>query len=730
MNTLIFFLLIILIISLICGFCWKRIQQAFDRAFSKSNLHQLGWLGVGILLIFGILLLGNALTYPLRCESVGDRTLNLIGHFLNPGNFDKKGESGNEWVLLVGIAGMIFLGGILISVISNMLERRIDNVRSGQVHYKFANHIVIIGYDKMVTSLIKQIVERNPACQCEIVLQTTRKVPVVRHELFSNLESRLEKRITLISGNRSSKEDLEKLRLPQATEIFILGENGEYDHDSLNMECLKITIDLCKDVSRELKKCHLLLEYQSTYAIFQQHEQLKYNYLDVLPFNFYELWARKLFVGGKYLPDINYPPLDRELITENSEKQVHLVIVAATRMGVALAVEAARIAHYANYKKQKTRITIIDSDAKKQMHIMHSRYAAFFEAIDVNYYNCVGKEEKQVGELSAFTDISLDFMEGNVESPAIRQKLVEWSEDSVNQILTIAVCFNNPPASLAVGLYLPDAVYTNQIPVFIRLETSDHILHAFENEGKYQYVYAFGMTDQCYEQELVEDMIPQFIQYIYYNQFDFAEIRPFPTKETLVESWMETPVVHKWSNRYNADMIPGKLRTAGIRIEKYEDIKQLAHVDWTTYDEMEYVLAQMEHNRWNIERLLAGYRRLNDDRKNLVLNLLTDDALKDNIKNLKTIKDQCFEASKRYVALRKKSPQDSNALTALQEEIKQMEKGKIKPAKRGIVSQFYHDCIAPYEDISNLDQYSDIAITKGIKWIINDLLKKKGNISL
>jgi hypothetical protein len=693
--------------------------KGIDRIISQSDFSLLKLLCKTILCV---LVLFISITILIHLLSGGTdvcaRFWSTIGHFLEPGNFDN--EERENWVffykiaaLFINLVGMVLLGGVLITTLNNILEQRIEKVRNGQVYYHFKDHIVIIGYDKMCIGLIKQLAGKYP--QCAIVLQTIQAVPEVRHELFSNLKSGVERDVTIISGNRASREDLEKLHLPNAKELFVLGENDEYDHDSLNMECLDIIATIVKDSCTSLKKCHILLEYQSTYAVFQQ-QQLNtklFSSLDVIPFNFYEMWTRKVFVGGNYLAGKNYPALDRIAIDPESDKYVHLVVVGATRMGVATAIQAARLAHYANYRKQKTKITIIDIKATEQMHIMRSRYQAFFEAVNV-YLD--GKKEEWSGELDSYMPVEFNFLQNSIESSEIRKKLVEWSRDS-QQILTVAICFNHPPASLAVGLYLPDEVYAARIPVLVRLETSGSMLHSFRSKGKYEQVYAFGMTSECYEWDISEDIMPQYVQYIYYNQLDFNE-KPFPTRESLAKDWKTTSVVHKWSNRYNADTIPAKLRVADSSVCRYEDIKNISESAWEKYDQMETVLAEMEHNRWNVERLLAGYKYLNEERKKRLLDSLEDDELKQHIIHIKTLKDQYQEECIKWFDLWKNN---KNKEADEQKKINdELWTNRIKPAKNAIEGMFYHDCIVPYKELSAHDQYSDIAITRGIKWIIRN----------
>ena len=51
---------------------------------------------------------------------------------------------------------------------------------------------------------------------------------------------------------RVSKEELKKLYVADAKEVFILGDSGELDdveyyHDSMNVDCLNLIGELCKE---------------------------------------------------------------------------------------------------------------------------------------------------------------------------------------------------------------------------------------------------------------------------------------------------------------------------------------------------------------------------------------------------------------------------------------------------------------------------------------------------
>ena len=73
--------------------------------------------------------------------------------------------------------------------------------------------------------------------------------------------------------------------------------------------------------------------------------------------------------------------------------------------------------------------------------------------------------------------------------------------------------------------------------------------------------------------------------------------------EELEEEWKKTKIFDKWSNIYNVSAIPAKIRSVGG--EKYI----AANLE---------VLAEAEHNRWNVEKLLMGFRPATDDEHKLI----------------------------------------------------------------------------------------------------------------
>ena len=603
----------------------------FDRSFSGKGWKQLAWLfGVIVTVFITIYFISFIYVFPepSDIELLGEksdvpmgRLLQLICLFIDPGNITEVPPALRWFSLLVVILGLILFCGLLISVISNMLERRVERFREGDIVYPLRNHVVVIGFDDMVPTLIQQICEDTHYEKCHILIQSALPAQDIRSKIHTELDAKNEKRIVVLHAQRNSTEELEKLYTTKAREVFIIGERDEHDHDSLNIDCLKKIVDIHK----KCKNCSLipftvLFENQTTFAAFQLTDLSEEwrKYIEFHPFNFYEGWAKKILVNRKYGKGedlIEYLPLDREAVTYESDKHVHLVIIGMSRMGVALGVEAAHLLHFPNFcrdNSKKSIITFIDEIADEEMNFFYGRYRHYFEIASTCYYDMsndtisrkIIPPSRFSGKDADFLDIQFEFIKGRAENPIIQNQIKEWVHNP-DEILTIAVCLNYPPQSMAMGLYLPDDVYDNNIPVLVRQETSSALLNMLNSKKKddkihkYSHIFPFGMLDNCYDLDKQSQRKGQIIHYVY-NYYDTYGSVPqaCPNDVELKKRWNTLPVSHQWSNLYSAFSIGPKLRSLQITGNNIQ-----------LTDNQIALLSEVEHNRWNMEKLLLGYRK-------------------------------------------------------------------------------------------------------------------------
>ena len=356
--------------------------------------------------IFSIFVLSKDLVFDPQLYEIGDRSLNydilfsqespnlfwtVYYHFIDAGNQHMTASlHGRVLAAIIAMLGVFLLNGLLVSSIIGEVDKRKERWLKGEAKYhrvlKRKSHYVIIGGNDMVPGIVSElldVMQNTPGTDTAeyILIQTSRDVESFRRELFSTLTIDQQQKIIIYYGNRNSEADIRVLCLETAKEVYVLGEESRTDdlesyHDTMNMECLKMLHEeyLKHNLDKSLI-CRVLFEYQTTFSIFQFSDIEKK--IDFRPFNYYEMWAQKVLVNKTLDRSVlasesakgGYLPLEGiDGINADSNKHVHLFVVGMSRMGVAMAIEAAHLAHYPNYESKgiRTKITFIDKNADEE----------------------------------------------------------------------------------------------------------------------------------------------------------------------------------------------------------------------------------------------------------------------------------------------------------------------------------------------------------------------------
>lgn len=548
-------------------------------------------------------------------------------HFIDPGN-QHIAEGNTTWLAtIIAICGVFLLNGVLISSIVGWIDKRKERYLQGLEPYqrflKRKEHYVIIGGSDIVEGIVAQIFE-TPQKNGEmpyILIQTSNNVEDFRHKLFSGLDVEQQKHIIIRYGNRNVKEDIEKLYLDKALEVYVIGEETRTDdmesyHDTMNMKCLNLIYEkvegntfFAKSDEDNRLVCYFMFEYQTTFNVFQYSEiseEIKKR-INFKPFYYYEMWAQRVLVCKELENEANceYLPLERiNGIKKSEDDYVHLVVVGMTRMGTALATQAALMAHYPNFVENniRTKITLIDENADKEKNFYIDRYDRLFALSNWSYKEMVrsesGKDElktvfthtpMELEHLGGdFLDVEWEFIQGSVAQLEL-QKYIEDCASKTHK-MTIAICKDEPSRCLAAALNLEWKIYDKAMQVLVYNRYDDALIEQLKNEGKYgisspfkNKLKAFGMASKCFRKNILEDsdtLAKEFHKV--YNKGQDVEI------EKLTDYW---------SNVYVSNTLWSKLRC--VEIEK-EEIKA----------EDKEILIKVEHNRWNIEKLIMSYRHL------------------------------------------------------------------------------------------------------------------------
>ena len=558
----------------------------------------------------------------------------IVYYFIDPGNQHMAITHRSQiWAMITGIAGVTLMSGLLVSSITNLFDRRGDGFLMGTCRYKynfaFGKFVVIIGGHEMVIRLCKDLIEKQPDLN-HIFILTSSNIEALRRNLNSVLGE--DERMVLYYGDRSNESELEALHYDRAEAIYVIGEEEEEPlHDALNMKCIQY---MAKHTRYKIK-CFVLFENQTTFTAFQASDirSLINEKLEFIPFNFYETWAQKVCS--------EYKPIDATGLPYSASKRVHIVISGMSKMGIALALECAHTAQYPNIireNKLRTKITFIDPNAQEEMEYFMGRFKGLKMLSKWRFCSEENMQAQWNIPEQDFLDIEWEFIKGGIQAPHIQEYLKSCCMDE-QALITMAVTIPDTNQALASVLYLPAEVYESdavqQVLVYQPKEAA--MVNGINAEGmRFCKLKPFGMKGEGHIHPMIfNDPKPAFVEGIYDMVWDLKNGEKGVSEnknpiqyirerfaETGLKNWETAKIWAKWSNIYNAETLKTKLKSAEISNEEYNRLAQgisfdnngklIIDKDKTGNELYEKLhrLATVEHNRWNMEKLLMGYRAL------------------------------------------------------------------------------------------------------------------------
>lgn len=500
-----------------------------------------------------------------------------------------------KWVTLIAcIIGSIVFQGLLIATLTNAIQSRAEKVQEGNVRYRFKNHYLILGYNESVPTLVAKLCKTGH----DIVIVVSKEALDCRNSIYDTIGKR--GNVFVLRGDMNSSNDLRSLFVSCAKQVYILGETSNSNREVQNLDCYRtITHTINAKVD-----CYVQMYEQAIYDMVIHHGEDDIQHFH--PYNHEELWARKVLVDTDNIyrnPDYRS---DEDNINSNPRKYVHFVIMGFFAVGEAMCREAALLLHYPNFAERgiKSKITCIDPNMGQRMQSFIGRHKTLFDCCGYSFHvidtfgKVTEKSWKPVIEPD-FLDIEFQFIEADLQNMALLQHLETWSNDD-NQLLSIVVCSDSDTYNYQLGHALPQSVYMRDVPVFLyqRKQYQDRGSHPMQN-----CIQTFGYEGVDISTDSAEIEWGKYVNYIYNQLYgDDVVATGEEMNNAAEELWGNLSIDKRWSNIYNASSILYKLRGIGIN-----SLQQL-HVGQRRLEEKLDVLAEVEHNRWNIEQLIHGYR--------------------------------------------------------------------------------------------------------------------------
>ncbi|TKG97001.1 hypothetical protein EYV94_00820 [Puteibacter caeruleilacunae] len=575
-NVIIMVAFTVLLVWLIWLYIRKKKQ--IDRMLSGAIMPQL----VGITMIIVVIWLaaiglanwvetGNILAH-------NDNALRAIYNFLDAGTFQNSNYSikSEPIAIVLSLSGLVILGGIFIAVVTNYYDQRVQRYKQGYGNYSFNNQLIIVGYHPMTLGYVTDFFEEQGTNKCDVIILTEQSVEDVSRELKSNLPKEQEKHVYVMQGSRDSVEEIQRTQPWSACKIIILGEDGEDSGDARNVDCFELISN--EVVDRKITTtipCYVHFNELSTFQMAKDYNPKvkERGMINFIPFNFYERWARHIFVNFASLfgKQPAYPQFDYERIHQNSDKHVHFVLVGFNRMSVALASQAIHHCHFPNYQKGKKNLKLTFIDKNCRDHELY--FLNLFPGIN------------------ALEDIELEFLDADIYAQSTKDKLVAWSAND-DKLLYLAICMKHADTSLSVALKLPREIYQKGIPVLVR-QYKRHVLH----DQVYPSIFFFGMIDENLRFDKVHNRLALEAHFAYQKS-----VGNEMSEEDKNEERAYAESSFSWASAYLVDNYPYILRSFDVGLDEVRNVAEQPNLS----DDRK-VMANLEHRRWMAERVLFGF---------------------------------------------------------------------------------------------------------------------------
>ena len=199
--------------------------------------------------------------------------------------------------------------------------------------------------------------------------------------------------------------------------------------------------------------------------------------VDVSYRNFYDSWAKRLFANYWSLVHSDHKHQMIRLKMASIEAHVHFVIIGFTEMGQALAIQAARVAHYG--KGTKVYVTIFDDELERR----ELEFRSLFPRID------------------EIADIHWTFMHGEeLGSESFMEKIADFSKSG--DALTIAIACDNDATGMKIAIPIFNMTRhknRDKFQILLRQNVIGRIMPKDEEAPilnvKTQEIRVFGMRD-------------------------------------------------------------------------------------------------------------------------------------------------------------------------------------------------------------------------------------------
>lgn len=357
----------------------------------------------------------------------------------------------------------------------------------------------------------------------------------------------------------------------------------------------------------------LVLQHELTLRVLRESDFPKsvIDVLDVDAVTNEDMWAERVLCSLPTGGAEAYPPLDREPMLRESGRRVMLVVDGMNQTAQAVARTAALVAHYPNYVRDarlSTRIVMVHPDIHRLGEAFRQTHAQLFACsrYRVTELTAAGPQVVEVHQpelavgCQPFVDVEWEFVCGTLQHPALRAKLAHWASSS-EWLLSLALCEGTDESLLSYAMDLPEEVRAHACTVYVR-QCDEARIDALRSNPRWKHIHAFGMVDKAFDPLMPRVELARMLN-AFYSPAAGAKGFPYNLRPDAVrQAWYAVPSpALRRSNVCNVLTFSTKMRSVG-------HTESEPHTFYALSEQEVRMLAEVEHNRWSLERLMAGFR--------------------------------------------------------------------------------------------------------------------------
>ncbi len=251
----------------------ERLRYAFDNTLSRGASALIGWLALATVLL---IVVGTFAVLLFRGIPQGANLFDVFWNILSQALTPNPVDAGNPLQYLVVMffvtIGSLFMVSILIGILSNEIESRVDALRRGRSRVLEGDHTAILGWSHQVFTILSELVisNENRKHGAAIAVLADKDKVEMEEEIRSRVPQLKNTRLICRSGSPIDPTDIEIVSPHTARSIIILPPAVEEDQDP-DTFVIKSVLALVNNPRRREEPYHVVTQVRKPESVDVLH---------------------------------------------------------------------------------------------------------------------------------------------------------------------------------------------------------------------------------------------------------------------------------------------------------------------------------------------------------------------------------------------------------------------------------------------------------------------------